>query len=140
MRLAKRMPGILLAGLGLLLYFHLIPSQTEVIEYGWTKPQTIPNAAAWIVAVGGVALAVVPPPWTKVDATQFGRGLFFLAILAAGLALIAVLGFIKTAPVLALTIMLLVGERRIGWLAGGAVIVPFIIWVVVEVLLGRNLP
>jgi hypothetical protein len=36
--------------------------------------------------------------------------------------------------------MLLVGERRIGWLAGGAVIVPFIIWVVVEVLLGRNLP
>lgn len=140
MKLAERMPGILLACLGLVLYFHLIPGQTEVIEYGWTKPQTIPNVAAWIIAVGGAAIAAVPPPFPKVHVIQFGRGLFFLAIMAAGLALIANLGFIFSAPVLALTIMLLVGERRLSWLVGGSVIMPFVIWLMVEILLGRNLP
>jgi len=45
-----------------------------------------------------------------------------------------------TAPLFALVIMLVLGERRIFWLIGGVVMMPLTIWICVVELLGRSLP
>jgi len=140
MMFVRRLHGIVFVCVGLLLYFYLIPAQTEAIAYGWTKPQTIPNLVAVVITLCGALLVMKPPPQTDVDVAGFARAAFFLAVLAAGVALIAYVGFVPIAPCLALAIMLLVGERRPGWLAGGVIGIPLIIWLVAEVLLGRSLP
>ena len=49
-------------------------------------------------------------------------------------------GFIYTAPIFALSIMLLIGEKRILWLLLGVFLIPFLILLIVEQLLGRLLP
>ena len=56
-----------------------------------------------------------------------------------GVAAMAGVGFALVAPVLALAIMLLIGERRPWWLAVGALAMPAMIWVFVVQILGRPL-
>lgn len=140
MMFAERLHGIVFICIGVILYVYVIPAETETIAYGWTKPQTIPNLAAGVIALCGVLIAVQPPPQSDIDGSGFAWAALFLAVLAAGVTLISHVGFVPVAPCLALAVMLLVGERRPGWLAGGVIGVPFIIWLVVEVLLGRSLP
>ena len=48
-------------------------------------------------------------------------------------------GFVLVAPVLAFAIMVLIGERRPGWLVTGALVMPAMIWVFVVQILGRPL-
>ena len=47
-------------------------------------------------------------------------------------------GFIYTAPIFALSIMFLLGEKRILWLLLGVFLVPFLIWLTVQELLGHS--
>jgi putative tricarboxylic transport membrane protein len=49
-------------------------------------------------------------------------------------------GFFYIAPVLALAVMLFIGERRPWWLLTGVIAAPALIWLIVEKLLERPLP
>ncbi|MCF8468684.1 MAG: hypothetical protein K9G33_14885, partial [Sneathiella sp.] len=49
-------------------------------------------------------------------------------------------GFLMTVPFFAAVLMLIVGERRLGWLAAGVVVLPVAIWLTIVPLLERTLP
>ena len=49
------------------------------------------------------------------------------------------IGFEVGAPILALGLMLGIGERRIRWLIVGALVVPLGVWLLAEQVLNRNL-
>ncbi|MCP5368297.1 MAG: hypothetical protein H6906_12370, partial [Hyphomicrobiales bacterium] len=68
------------------------------------------------------------------------RAALYLAVAALGVWAMGRIGFVWVAPALVLALMLLVGERRPHWMAVAAIVVPGVIWLVVEVLLGRTLP
>lgn len=138
--LMNRLSGAFFAFAGGVLLLVIIPAEAETVGYGWIRPQTIPNAMAAAIAVAGLALAVRPRGETAVSAREALRAGLFLALLAAGLWLLAAFGFVAVAPVLALILMLAIGERRPYWLAAGALGTPLVIWLVVAAGLGRTLP
>jgi len=128
------------AVLGLLLFFVIIPYDTEVVDYGWVRPQTVPNAMAWLLTIAGIILVLRPHGDVPFDLRRSLRAGLFLAILGTGLYLIGRFGFVAVAPGLALLIMILIGERRPFWLGLGTAGLPSLIWFVVTILLERPLP
>ena len=139
-RLLSRCSGLFFVTFGLLLYFVVIPYDTETVDYGWVRPQTVPNAMAWIITIAGVVQVIQPTGAISADIARIGRAVLHLLIVAGGILAISQFGFRLVSPFLALAIMLAVGERRPVWLALGAIGIPVLIWFVVAVLLGRPLP
>lgn len=138
--MTNRLLGLCFTGFGLLLLFIVIPRHTEVVGYGWMRPQTLPNAMAIVIAGAGAVLALRPRGAVDFEWRRAARAALYLALLAVGVYLISLYGFELVAPLLALAMMVLIGERRPLWLAIGAAGIPFVIWLVVPVLLGRPLP
>ena len=135
-----RISGLFFVGLGILLYFFLIPKNVEMVDYGWVRPNTLPKALAVVIVVSGIWQIVSPVDELKSDPGTMTWATVNLLIVAVGIALISKFGFVLVSPFLAATIMLVMGERRVGWLSLGIVGIPFLIWLVVVVLLGRLLP
>lgn len=135
-----RLCGLFVCGLGLLLLFVVFPAQIESLDDGSIRPDTLPNALAWILVVCGTLLALRPGFQAVPDPRQAVWAFIFIALLAAGLFAMSLFGFLKTAPVLALLILLLFGERRPLWLGFGVAGLPAIIWFLVAYLLERPLP
>lgn len=138
--MANRLLGMFFALFGLLLLFVVIPQHTEAVDYGWMRPRTLPNAMAVVIAVSGLALALRPRGAVAFEWRPAARAALFLMLVAAGVYLVSLFGFEAVAPLLALAVMLLIGERRPLWLAVGAAGIPLAIWLVVPVLLDRPLP
>lgn len=138
--MTNRLLGLCFMGFGLLLLFIVIPRHTEVVGYGWMRPQTLPNAMAIVITAAGAVLALRPRGAVDFEWRRAARAALYLALLAVGVYLISLYGFEVVAPLLALAMMVLIGERRPLWLAIGAAGIPFVIWLVVPVLLGRPLP
>lgn len=135
----SRISGLLVAGFGLLLLLVLIPEGTEQVDYGWLRPATLPAILAWVLILSGL--------WTTLENRgapvapgQIARAMGLLALIAGGLWLMGQIGFLYTAPLLTLVLMLLIGERRPFWLALGVLGVPALIWFAVTELLSRPLP
>lgn len=137
--LADRLTGAALIALGGLLFLVVIPWQVEAVDYGWLRPRTLPNIIAAILALCGLWM-IVWPGAEPVFPAAWGRAALFAGMLAAGLWAISGFGFMAVAPVLALALMLVAGERRWVWLAAGALGTPGAIWLFVSVLLERPLP
>ncbi len=138
--LVNRLSASFVIFLGLSLVYFIFPIEIEKLDYGWVRPQTLPNICSFLLITFGLVQFVFPRG--KVD-LQFNQilwsGIFMLV------AFIAVFGFhnfgfILTAPVFSLTIMLFIGERRILWLLLGVFLIPFLIWLSVDQILGRFLP
>ena len=138
--LVNRLSASFVILFGLSLVYFIFPIEIEKLDYGWVRPQTLPNICSFLLIIFGVVQLVFPRG--KVD-LQFSQilwsGIFMLV------AFIAVFGFhnfgfIFTAPVFSLTIMLFIGERRIPWLLLGVFLIPFLIWLSVDQILGRFLP
>lgn len=138
--MTNRLLGLFFAAFGLLMLFVLIPQQTEVVDYGWMRPQTLPNAMAIVIAVSGVVLALRPRGAVTFQWRQALRAALYLGLVSAGVFLISLFGFEIVAPPMALAIMLLIGERRPLWLVLGVAGIPLLIWLAVPVLLDRPLP
>jgi len=137
----NRLSGLAVAIFGLLLLFVIIPANTEIVDdYGWIRPQTLPDACAVLLIVFGALQAALPSGEIRMRPRETVRALLFAAVAGVALWGMAKFGFLLAAPVLALAVMLLVGERRPGWLAAGAVALPAVIWTAVVVLLERTLP
>lgn len=138
--MANRLLGLFFAVFGVLLLVVVIPQQTEVIDYGWMRPQTLPDAMAAVIAVAGIMLALRPRGAVAFEWRKAGRAALYLGLVAAGVWLIGLFGFEIVAPLLALVMMLVIGERRVPWLVLGAAGIPLAIWLAVAVLLDRPLP
>jgi len=90
--------------------------------------------------VSGVIQTMGKSEGSLIGRYEFAKGCYYIAIIAVGVAAISNFGFLKVSPVLSLALMLSMGERRWVWLISGAAGVPFAIWLVVVVFLGRLLP
>lgn len=137
---ANRLSGLAIALAGLLLLVFIIPHNTETVDYGWIRPQTIPNACAIALVIFGFAQLVLPTGSIFLRRFEVLRVGLFAAIAFCGVWVIGKVGFIAGAPVFAACLMLVVGERRPGWLLVGIVAVPAAIWIAVVPLLDRTLP
>jgi putative tricarboxylic transport membrane protein len=138
--ITDRLSGAFFFLVGLALYFHVVPNYVDRIDYGAIYPATMPSALAIVLAIGGALLIVRPTHQRAPDAALLARATLYLAVLAAGVYAMSWLGFVYTAPPLALVIMLLIGERRPLWLMTGVAVMPFLIWLVIKILLDRSLP
>ena len=138
--LVNRLSASFVIFLGLSLIYFIFPVEIESLDYGWVRPQTLPNICALLLIIFGIVQFIFPKGKVVLEFEQIlWSGVFVLA------AFIAVfgfhyLGFIYTAPIFALSIMFLLGEKRILWLLLGVFLIPFLILLIVEQLLGRLLP
>lgn len=136
----NRLSGLVVVIFGLLLYFWIIPTQTETVDSGWLRPETLPNITSVIIIIFGLIHFIFPKGSEEFDLAFTGRvGLFFV-IGIIGLYLMSIIGFIFAAPILVLVLMLIIGERRPLWLIGGVILLPAAIWFFVDFLLNRPLP
>ena len=130
--------GVIIAGLVLL--FWIIPHQTEIADFGWLKPATLPKICAVIIIITGVLHCIFPTGKAEFDIESSLRvGLFFL-ISCIGLYVIGLIGFVFGAPLLIAVIMFFVGEHRPVWLVSGIILLPAVIWLCISVLLNKPLP
>ena len=138
--MTDRLSGAFFFLFGLALYFYIVPHYVDRVDYGAIHPDTVPNGLAIVLAICGAALIVRPTNQRPPDAALWMRAALYLGVLVAGITAMASFGFVYTAPVLALLIMLMIGERRPAWIATGVIAVPFLIWLAVDVGLDRSLP
>ena len=137
---ADRASGAFFLLLGLVTYFLVVPNFVETVEGGILAPASMPNAISLIIAFCGGLLILKPSPHSLPARHFFTAAGTYAVVLAAALFPMAVFGFEFVAPLLALLLMLMAGERRLLWLAVGAVAVPGAIWFFVSQLLDRALP
>ncbi len=135
---ADRVSGIAVAVFGLLLIL-IIPSNTETADYGM-QPRAIPYFCAAALILLGIAHAAFPAGRVGIALREHIRVGLFAAVAFAALWAMSFFGFRIAAPLFALVVMVLVGERRIVWLATGALAVPAVIWLVAVPLLEHTLP
>ncbi|MEJ2097719.1 MAG: tripartite tricarboxylate transporter TctB family protein [Deltaproteobacteria bacterium] len=136
----NRLSGIVVAVLGALLLFWIIPRHTETVTYGWLRPTTLPNITAVTIIVSAIIHALFPAGKVEFDVRLALRAGMFFGISLLGIWLMHRVGFLISAPLLVTVIMLLIGERRPVWLVSGIVLVPVGIWCIIELLLKRPLP
>ncbi len=123
-----------------MLFFYLIPSQIETVEYGAIRPKTMPQILSVIIAAFGIILMLRPADGSDLRQVPWFKSALIVVALTAGLWLIAQFGFVYIATPLALVLMLMMGERRPLWLGLGVFGMPGLIWFAVTVLLERPLP
>lgn len=138
--LANRITCVVLICVSIILYIFVIPQQVEdPIFEGYTTPATVPN-----IAVIGIAIMAILQFFNTKNQPDFDKKVFIKSLLIALFGLCAIwamgkVGFLSIAPILSVLVMVLVGERKIPWLALGA-IMPIGFWVLVVQVLNRSLP
>jgi len=137
---ADRLSGAFFLLFGLAMYFLIIPTYVEFTDEGNIAPSTMPNWISIIITLCGAALIVKPTGYETQSTRSFLITGAYVAVLVAGIYAMSLFGFVYIGPVLAATIMLLIGERRPLWLVAGVIVMPAIIWIFVIHILGRVLP
>lgn len=135
----NRIAGACFVAFGLLLWFVIIPAQTEAADGGHMPPDFMPRICAALMAGGGFWQLVRPRGEIGFDARQGLAVATWLAIVAVGVAAMSQFGFVAVAPVLAAVLMLRTGERRWTWLTIGVLLIPVGVWFGVVKLLGRTI-
>lgn len=138
--IADRVSGLFFMLLGLAMYFWVNPNYIESVEGGNLSPDTLPNTISIILAISGAFLVLKPTAHQVRNPVLMAKTGLYVALLVAGIWAMSWFGFEYVAPVLALAIMWLIGERRPLWLGLGVIAMPAIIWFLVTQLLGRALP
>lgn len=137
---ADRLSGAFFLLFGLAMVFVVIPEYVEDAQGGNLSPRTMPVIVAWVIAVCGGLLVIRPTTHQAPDARFFTLAFVYVAILGLAIYAMSKVGFLYVAPVLALVLMLMIGERRPLWLGIGVVLIPAAIWGLVTQLLERGLP
>jgi putative tricarboxylic transport membrane protein len=136
----NRISGLVVAALGAILLFWIIPRHTETVANAWLRPATLPIITAVIVIIASIVHLIFPTGKAEFDLPLALRAGLFLAISLIGLFFMHLVGFLIAAPLLVMVLMLLVGERRPLWLIAGVVLIPLAMWSSIELLLNQTLP
>ena len=123
----------------LLFLFWIIPQQVETVDFGRILPSTVPTIALTILAVAAAVQLFTSKVSIVVDVLVCVRAVLFVGLMVLAIWLMEKFGFEYIAPILALSVMLLIGERRWYWLLVGGCVVPIGVWLIVERLLDRTL-
>jgi putative tricarboxylic transport membrane protein len=124
---------------GLVFLFLVIPEQVETVDFGRIVPSTVPSLALVILTVAAAVQIFTSKFSVDVNLLVCIRAAIFIALMGLSVWLMERFGFEYIAPVLALAVMLLIGERRWYWLLLGGVVIPLGVWLIVERLLDRPL-
>lgn len=139
---ADRISGLVFLVLGVVMLTIIIPEFVETAEGGVMQPATLPALLSWVMAGCGAWMVLRPSGFDSHLHLPAGASVrsaaLYAAVLGGAVLLMGELGFLFVAPGLALVIMLMIGERRWGWLGAGVVAVPAAIWAF-ALLLGRPL-
>ena len=138
--LVNRLSASFFIFLGLSLIYFIFPVEIESLDYGWVRPQTLPNICALLLIIFGIVQFIFPKGKVVLEFEQILWSGVFVSVAFIAVFGFHKFGFIYTAPIFALSIMLLIGEKRILWLLLGVFLIPFLILLIVEQLLGRLLP
>ena len=138
--LVNRLSASFVIFLGLSLIYFIFPVEIESLDYGWVRPQTLPNICALLLIIFGIVQFIFPKGKVVLEFEQILWSGVFVSVAFIAVFGFHKFGFIYTAPIFALSIMLLIGEKRILWLLLGVFLIPFLILLIVEQLLGRLLP
>ncbi len=138
--LGDRISGTFFLLLGLTMYLYVNPNYIETVDGGNISPSTFPNILAIVLAVCGALLLYKPTAQQTPDIRSIAITTLYVLLLCIGLYAMSKVGFEYVAPILALVIMLAIGERRSLWLAIGVIGIPVLIWFLVTIALGRALP
>ena len=137
---ADRVSGLFFFIAGAFTYFFIIPNFVEITDPGSIQPDTFPNALSLTITFCGLILAFKPTTHQLHRLSDFVLTGVYFGLLCLSVLAMTFFGYILVSPVLAMTLMLLIGERRPFWLTCGALIMPALIWLIIEILLGRSLP
>ncbi len=137
---ADRASGLFFFISGIILYLYVIPIFVEVADSGAIQPDTFPNALSIMIAVSGIILAIKPTNHRLHSTRDMMMSGMYFTVICLNLYAMTFFGYVLVSPFLALILMLLIGERRPLWLGSGVLAIPTLIWLIVEVLLGRGLP
>lgn len=135
-----RLSGLFFILLGTILYFYIIPSQVDVVDHSWMYPETLPNIISIALIILGAGLFYKPTQHVVDGKNSFAMGAMYFFLVVFGFFFIDAISFIIGAPIIALSLMLVMGERRIHWLLLGSVIMPCFIWAIVVYYFERALP
>lgn len=136
----ERYLGIATMLFGFVVIAFIIPSQVEQVESIGMEPKTFPSILAWgLVFFGIIQLLFSRADDAKVDKKILLRVFVLCGILALFVYASTYVRFIYLAPVLAIVLMRMMGEKRLFWLGLGAVGTPLTIWLLIGVVLGRQL-
>ena len=138
--LINRMSSLLLLAFACWAVTVIIPANTDEGFGVFVQPSSMPIAATVVVGLGAFITLFEAAGRDDPDLATVGQVTLYLAILAASIWLMGLIGFKLAAPILSLSIMWLAHERRWVWLAVGAIATPLAIWLMFEVLLERSLP
>lgn len=137
---SDRISGTFFLILGLTMYLFVNPNYIEAVDGGNISPNTFPNILSIIIAICGAMLLFKPTTQQAPDLRSVAITGLYVLLLTGGLYTMSQFGFEYVAPVLALVIMLAIGERRPVWLFTGVIGMPALIWFLVTIVLGRALP
>lgn len=124
---------------GLVFLFWVVPRQVETVDFGRIVPSTVPTITLAIFTAVAAIQLFTSKHEVEVNLLVFTRAALFVCLMVFAVWLMNRFGFEIVAPVLALAVMLLIGERRWHWLLLGGFVVPLGIWLIVERLLDRAL-
>ncbi|MGX9416649.1 tripartite tricarboxylate transporter TctB family protein [Vibrio sp. WJH972] len=139
MSLERLQTGILILGM-IFFYFVIMPGQVDHIENARIVPTTVPTIAIWIIIVTAVFQFISNKATINFNPTLCLRTIACVAYVITSISIMGHFGFEFGAPLLALGVMLLIGERRLHWLFLGAFVIPIGVWLLVEQVLNRYLP
>lgn len=129
----------LIVALGLVLIFWVVPTQIEEVEFGRIVPSTVPVIALWALVAVATIQFFTDKSRSEIELLVCIRTVAIITLLVGAVYLMERFGFEYFAPLLALAIMLAIGERRWYWLVFGGVILPLGVWLLVERVLDRTL-
>lgn len=138
--LLNRFSGLAVALFGAILLWGIIPIHVETVEYGWVRPDTLPRICGWGLIVLGLWQSVLPGGSVDLNLSEALIVLVTAGLSAAAIWGLGAFGFLYTAPAFVAAIIALIGERRWPWVVVTVIGAPLIIWLIVDLLLGRPLP
>lgn len=138
--------GFFVTVLGIMLLWVIIPSQHIPPMMSTVSPAFYPNIGSAILLAGGIGMLATsfrgrPKGF---DLPELSRNLRFGSLMAvlfgSTLVLFHLVHFIAGGIMLVFSTMVLLGERRPHYLVAVSFLAPVVIWVFIDVLLGRSLP
>lgn len=138
--------GLFAAVTGALVLFVVIPAQHIQPIMSTVSPDFYPNIGTIIFLIGGIGLTLTSIRADKksVKIEETTRILKFCALMAIlfTITLIAFhyLNFVAGGVILVAASMILLGERRAYHIILVSTIAPVLIWLFIDILLGRSLP
>ena len=134
-----RIASAVIALVSILCLLFVLPAQVDPFASGIIRPATIPTVTLALMAVCAVVMFFEPVKEKDTEAEFLIRLALIIAWLLCALITLNYLPFQYVMPVFALLTMVQIGERRWYWLTAGT-LVPVLVWLLIEIVLGRPLP